>query len=188
MSDSNTTNKSSTLVRAHARNLRIAPRKLRLVSNLVKGMRAIDAITQLDFTNKKGALMVKKLIQSAIANAENNFSLQAENLYVKHITTDMGRVMKRFFPRARGSAFQIQRKMAHLNIVLEGKTAPKKSRFKLVRKEKPVQASVEDSAPQETFESNESMNKPVLPPKSNEVMKAGKIQQKRRLFNRKSGE
>ncbi len=63
--------------------------------------------------------MVMKLINSAVANAENNFSLSADHLFIKNITTDSGTVMKRYFPRARGSAFVIRRKLAHINIELE---------------------------------------------------------------------
>ncbi len=107
------------LVRAHARNLRIAPRKMRLVTNLVKNMRVNDALVQLQFTNKKAAIMVSKLLQSAMANAENNFSLKRDGMFIQSITCDMGPVMKRSFPRARGSAFIIRRKMCHVNVILE---------------------------------------------------------------------
>ena len=111
--------KEKVLVRAHARSLRIAPRKMRLVTNLVKDMRVNDALTQLQFTNKKGAKMLQTLLQSASANAENNFSLNRDNMFIKEITCDMGPVMKRSFPRARGSAFMIRRKMSHVNVILE---------------------------------------------------------------------
>ncbi len=70
---SNTKQAAKPLVTAHARNLRIAPRKMRLVTNLVKNLRVADALTQLHFTNKKAAKMLSKLLMSASANAENNF-------------------------------------------------------------------------------------------------------------------
>ena len=130
------------LVRAHARNLRIAPRKMRLVTNLVKNMRVNDALVQLQFTNKKAAGMVTKLLQSALANAENNFSLKRDNMFIQTITCDMGPVLKRSFPRARGSAFIIRRKMCHVNVLLEErevkvkKTAPKLPKVK--KADKPV--------------------------------------------------
>ncbi len=107
------------LVRAHARSLHIAPRKMRLVTNLVKNMRYNDAMTQLSFTNKKGAKMLQKLLQSAAANAEHNFSLNRDTLFIKELTCDMGPMLKRSFPRARGSAFMIRRKMSHVNVILE---------------------------------------------------------------------
>ncbi len=117
--------KKNTLVKASARNLRLAPRKMRLVTNLVAGMRVADAMTQLQFTNKKGAKMLQKLLSSAVANAEHNFSMNRDGLYIKSITCDMGPVMQRAFPRARGSAFVIRRKLAHVNLILEDRGVPK---------------------------------------------------------------
>ena len=119
------------LVRAHARSLRISPRKMRLVTNLVKGMRLSEAMTQLQFTNKKAAIMLQKLLQSAAANAEHNFSMNRDTLFIKELTCDMGPVLKRSFPRARGSAFMIRRKMSHVNVILEERAV------KLKRKQKP---------------------------------------------------
>lgn len=125
------------LVKASARNLRISPRKLRLVTNLVRNMRVNDALVQLQFTNKKGAEMVSKLLQSAAANAENNFSMNRDSLFIQTITCDMGPVLMRSFPRARGSAFIIRRKMAHCNVVLEERAAkPKATAVKPVVKAK----------------------------------------------------
>lgn len=130
------------LVKARARNLRISPRKIRLLTNLVKNMRVADALVQLQFTNKKGADMVSKLLQSAAANAENNFSLNRDQLFIKSITTDMGPVLQRSFPRARGSAFIIRRKMAHVNVVLEERGTKPKTTAKVakpIKKSEPVQ-------------------------------------------------
>lgn len=129
------------LVKAHAKNLRISPRKIRLVTNLVKNMRVADALVQLQFTNKKGAEMVSKLLRSAVANAENNFSLKRDQLFIKEITTDMGPVLMRSFPRARGSAFVIRRKMAHVNVILEEREAKLKkgaSKVPKTAKKEPV--------------------------------------------------
>ncbi len=144
------------LVRAHARKLRIAPRKMRLVTNLVKGMRVTDAVTQLQFVNKKGALMLQKLLQSAAANAENNFSLNRDNMFIKSITCDMGPVLQRSFPRARGSAFIIRRKMAHVNVVLEERDVK-------VKKKKPVVAKVAKPQPKTKLEKIEEADKAVSP-------------------------
>ncbi len=137
------------LVRAHARSLRISPRKMRLVTNLVKDLRVNDAVTQLQFVNKKGAKMLQKLLQSAAANAEHNFSLNRDNMFIKTITCDMGPVMKRSFPRARGSAFMIRRKMSHVNVILEERDVKsKKKRAPVVAKAvKPVPKEKEDKIP-----------------------------------------
>lgn len=121
---------SGKLVTAHARDLHIAPRKMRLVTNLVKNMNALDAMVQLQHTEKKASPMLIKLIQSAVANAKNNFSMDPQHLFIKSITADMGKVMKRYFPRARGSAFEIRRKMSHVNIVLEERKKGKASKVK----------------------------------------------------------
>lgn len=184
-----TTKPSASLVRAYARDLHIAPRKIRLVSNLVKGMNVGQALVQLDHTPKKGAPMVIRLIKSAIANAKNNFSLDPDYLFIKSITTDMGKSMKRYFPRARGSAFVIRRKMSHVNIILEERKKGKavKSRLSLFKKK-------DEDAP-ENIDKVEAVNKQEVKDvkhqftvKTDEQRKMGKIQQKRRLFDRRGGE
>jgi len=125
------------LVTASAKGLHISPRKMRLVTNMVKGMRAVDAMTQLRFTNKKGAIYMDRLIRSAVANAENNFSLTPETLFIKSVSCNMGQTMKRFFPRARGSAFIIRRKLCAVNLVLEERPGlQKKSRFAMLKRAK----------------------------------------------------
>jgi large subunit ribosomal protein L22 len=158
------------LVKAHARSLRIAPRKMRLVTNLVKDMRLADAMTQLQFTNKKGAKMLQKLLQSAAANAENNFSLNRDGLFIKTITCDMGPVLKRSFPRARGSAFMIRRKMSHVNVILEERPVKAKKKKtavvpKAVRPE-PKEVKAEKLDPM-----TESVTAPSVPPAEEPAVK-----------------
>ena len=178
------------LVKASARHLRIAPRKMRLVTGMVKNMNVVDALVQLDHTPKKASEMLIKLLKSAVANAKNNFSLDPEFLYIKSISTDMGKTIKRFFPRARGSAFLIQRKMAHVSVVLEERKKSKASKTKTSLFKK-----AEDKPEIQNIDSQEATHKhEVKEPKqqftvkTDEQRKMGKIQQKRRLFNRKSGE
>lgn len=178
-------------VTAHARNLRIAPRKLRLVANLVKQMRAQDALVQLVFTNKKGASIVSKLIASAIANAEHNFSLDPAGLYISSITCDAGAVMRRYMPRARGSASPLNRRMSHLHVVLEARAVPagkKAGRFAGPLKRNKTEAKPKSHESEKvTAEIPEGAPKPEAP-KANEQIKQNRVQQKRRLFNRKAGE
>ncbi len=188
-----TTKTAPQTVKAYARQLHISPRKMRLVTNMVRGMYASDAVAQLQHANKKAAPMVVKLLKSAIANAEHNFSLNPEWLYIKSITTDMGTVMKRYFPRARGSAFVIRRKMAHVSVVLEerkrGKVAAgKMSLIKRIAKSAPKSEAGVDAkdAAGKPAVSEEKKKAPV--PKTGEQVKENRVQQKRRLFNRKSGE
>lgn len=154
----------------------------------------MDALVQLEHTHKKAAQVLIKLLKSAVANAKHNFSLEPEHLFVKSITTDMGKAMKRYFPRARGSAFLIRKKMSHVSVVLEerktkGKTA--KSRISLFRKAEETAKSAAEGAklPEITAgkEPVESGKKPQVF-KTDEQRKLNTIQQKRRLFNRRSGE
>ncbi len=108
-------------VSVKTRFVRIAPRKLRLVSDLVRGNMVGEAMNTLKFTNKRGAKVVYKALVSAVANAQTKGTIDVDNLYVKKITVDEGPVMKRFMPRAQGRATQIRKKMSHLNITLDEK-------------------------------------------------------------------
>ena len=108
-------------VKVKARYARIAPRKLRLVADLVRGNMVGDAINTLKFTNKRGAKVIYKAIMSGVANAGTRSSIDVDKLYVKQIFVDEGPVMKRFMPRAQGRATLIRKKMSHLNIVLDEK-------------------------------------------------------------------
>ncbi len=183
---------SNTLVKASARHIHIAPRKMRLVTNLVKGMNAMDALVQLQHANKKASPMLIKLIQSAIANAKNNFSMAPEHLYIQSITCDMGKVMKRYFPRARGSAFTIRRKMSHVNIVLEERKTGKASKSKLSLFKKSEEAKKEvPSIDQEEATNQKPVKTEVKKSqvfRTDEQKKMSTAANKRRLFNRKNGE
>ncbi len=180
---------SAVTVRASARDLHLAPRKIRLVTNLLKGMNVNDAMIQLQHLNKKGAPIVAKLLRSAVANAKNNFSMDENRLYIKTITADMGKVLKRYFPRARGSAFVIRRKLSHVNVVLEErkKAGKTKSKFNLFKKEEKPEISVDQKEATNIKPVSDTPKKPQLF-KSEEQVKMNKAANKRRLFNRKSGE
>ncbi|MBI5466881.1 MAG: 50S ribosomal protein L22 [Candidatus Kerfeldbacteria bacterium] len=106
-------------VRAHLRYLRIAPRKVRLVINLIRGLSVDQATEQLTVLPKRSALPILKLLNSAIANAEHNFKLERKNLMVKSIIANEGPRLKRFQPRAFGRAAEILKRMTHVTIVLE---------------------------------------------------------------------
>ncbi|PJE57945.1 MAG: 50S ribosomal protein L22 [Candidatus Portnoybacteria bacterium CG10_big_fil_rev_8_21_14_0_10_36_7] len=110
---------------AKLNNLRIAPRKVRLVVNLVKKMPIEQAKAQLKFLSKRSTLPVFKLLKSAQSNAVQNFGIEKENLFVKEIKVDEARMMKRWLPRAFGRATPIQKKSSHISVVLEEITAGK---------------------------------------------------------------
>jgi len=105
-------------VKASLKHLRMSPRKARLVIDVVRLMPVATALDQLKFINKKATDPIATLVNSAIANAVNTFSLEADNLYIKEIRSDEGVMLKRWMPRAHGRATSIRKRGCHLNIVL----------------------------------------------------------------------
>ena len=104
---------------ARARYIRIAPRKARLVADMIRGKSAEQATQLLTFTQKAAAPILKKVLLSAIANAENKGDIDVDTLYVKSIFVDQGPTQKRFRPRAMGRATTIQKKTSHITIILD---------------------------------------------------------------------
>ncbi|MFZ3230453.1 MAG: 50S ribosomal protein L22 [Pseudobdellovibrio sp.] len=101
---------------------RVGAQKARLVADMVRGKKVDDALKTLTYMNKKTAILIKKLIESAVANADYKKSMDMDKLFVKHISVDQGPVLKRFRPRAQGRAFGVRKKLSHINVVLgEGK-------------------------------------------------------------------
>lgn len=105
-------------VQAHAKMQRIAPRKAKLVIDLVRGKSLEEAIVILKNTDKKAAKIVEKLIMSAAANAQNNNDLDVNNLYVAKIYANEGPTLKRIRPRAQGRATAINKRTSHITVVL----------------------------------------------------------------------
>ncbi len=103
---------------AVARLLRGSPQKLNLVAASIRGMKAEKALASLDFNRKKAARDVKKVLQSAIANAENNHSLDVDQLVVAEASVGKALTMKRIKPRARGRAFRVMKPFSRLRIVV----------------------------------------------------------------------
>ena len=104
--------------KAVARNLRVSPQKLNLVAQLIRGKKVATALADLQFSHKRIAVEVKKCLESAIANAENNHDLDVDDLVVVQAHVGKGLVMKRFSPRARGRAGRIHKPFSHLTIVV----------------------------------------------------------------------
>lgn len=104
---------------AKLRYLRIAPRKVRLVADLIRKKSVEEAQNILNFTQKRTALPLLKLLKSAIANARHNFGLEEPNLYISKITVDEGPKLKRWMPRARGQTSEIQKKTSHVTLILD---------------------------------------------------------------------
>ena len=107
--------------RAAAKFVRISPQKARLVMDQIRGKKVGDALKILTFAPQKGAKLIKKLVDSAVANAENNLEIDVDNLYVHKIFADEGPTLKRFRPRAMGRASRIRKRTSHLSVILNEK-------------------------------------------------------------------
>ena len=107
--------------RPHAivRHVRIAPRKVRIVINLIRGKKIDEALAILMHTPKVASPVVEKLVKSAIANAENNLSMNRDNLYVAEIFADAGSTLKRGQPHGRGSMYPILKRTSHITVILD---------------------------------------------------------------------
>jgi large subunit ribosomal protein L22 len=117
---------------AVARNIRVSPRKLNLVAQMIRGKKVDRALNVLTFSQKRIASVVKKALQSAIANAENNHDLDVDDLVVKEASVGKNLVMKRFHARARGNAGGIEKFFSQITIIVEEKReeAPAKDETK----------------------------------------------------------
>ncbi len=104
--------------KAVAKYIRIAPRKVRVVMNLIRGKNVADAFAILKFTPKAGADVIEKVLKSAIANAENNFDMNVDKLYISSAYVDQGPTLKRIHPRSRGQAFSILKRTSHVTVVV----------------------------------------------------------------------
>ncbi|TDJ24143.1 MAG: 50S ribosomal protein L22 [Gammaproteobacteria bacterium] len=103
-------------VRAVAKRLHIAPQKVRLVADQVRGKPVSEALDILNFSVRKGAMLVRKVLESAIANAENNEGADVDELTVSEIYVDAGMTMKRIRPRAKGRADTILKRTSHITV------------------------------------------------------------------------
>jgi large subunit ribosomal protein L22 len=112
---------------AVARNIRVSPRKLNLVAQQIRGKKVERALNELTFSQKRIAGAVKKALQSAIANAENNHDLDVDDLVVKEASVGKNLVMKRFHPRARGNSGGIEKFFSQITIVVEQVAEEKKA-------------------------------------------------------------
>ena len=107
--------------RAILRNVRIAPRKVKVVCDLIRGKSAAEANAIMMNTPKAASELLIKGLKSAIANAENNHGMNPENLYVSEVYVTPGPVMKRVMPRSHGRAFRILKRTSHITLVLKEK-------------------------------------------------------------------
>ncbi len=129
--------------KATLNNLRMSPRKVRLVADAVRRKPVSDAVTILENVNKKASVPVRKLIQSAVANAKNTEGVLPGNLIVEKIYVDGGPTLRRFRPRAFGRAFMIRKRTSRVTVVLSSVSAPTKK--KVAAKKKSVKSKTDTS-------------------------------------------
>lgn len=189
-------------IKAKAKHIKASPRKVRLVVDVIRGLRVDKAIDQLTFVQKKATGSIEKLVKSAIANALNNFELKEDNLFVKEIRVDEGPTMKRWQPRARGRACPIRKRTSHVSIVLgelvdSGEVKVKKQKIdapiKLGAKAPQAEGiKVKNTEKEEKVETDEQGQK-IVDPRGEGKGKNTKIEGKSskafggKMFRRKSG-
>lgn len=139
--------------------LRMSPRKVRLVAGLIRRMPVNEAETQLKFLNKAAAVPMLKLLQSAIANAKHNHKLDADKLWISHLTVDGGKTLKRWRPRAFGRAGAIRKRTSHITIKLSDDVRPEKKTKKAYTPRKAKASKTAKPAPQPKAEAKESNEK-----------------------------
>jgi len=116
--------------------LKIAPRKVRALAGIIRGLSVNEAEAQLLVQRRRSSQSLLKLLRSAVASARNNQKIDPSTLYIKSITVDGGPMLKRYLPRARGMATPIQKKLSHITLTLGEKKDQKASRFTMVVKKK----------------------------------------------------
>ncbi len=174
-------------VTAKLNNLRISPRKVRLVVNLIRGMEVSAAKAQLRFLVKKSSQPLAKLLDSAVANAKNNFSLDENNLYISKIFVDSGQTLKRWLPRAFGRATPLMKRTSRVTLILaekvpgvqKAKKAKKKKEKKSIAKEESLREETRERVAEEKPEEGKKARAKV-PVKPHDV--SGK--NKKRFFSR----
>jgi len=180
-------------VSAQLNNLRISPRKVRLVVNLIKGLDLADALVQLDNRVKASSQPIKKLLKSAVSNAENNFGLDKDNLYVFNILVGSGTTLKRWMPRAYGRAASIRKRTSKVYLILEERIEGKGRKTKEQMEKERAQRLAEKRKTQKEAEKKleEKKSIPLKKTEENkEIEKTGKGSGKgswsSKIFRRKS--
>lgn len=171
-------------VKVSLKHLKISPRKARLVAGLVRGLDVNKAINQLRFLNKKAAHPILKLLNSAVANAVNNYDLDKNNLIIKEIRVEDGKTLKRWMPRAHGRATVIRKRMCHVYIVLSEIVSSGKKEAKKVEVEAPVK--LEELGQKSKADKKDSLEK-ADKVSDDKTVKAGGKGFAGKVFRRKAG-
>ena len=197
-------------VKAFAKYIRMSPRKVRLVAGLVRGLKVLPALDQLKFNQKHASDPMLKLLNSAIANADHNFNIKKDNLYIKELLVNGGPTLKRWLPRAHGRATPLNKRTSHINLTLAeivdsgliaGKKptteAPIKLSDKAIKQEDAAEAKLKqgkkDKAEKETADEktlgaeHKPESKVKLGSAGHQKIEGGSKGFTNKLFNRKSG-
>jgi len=192
-------------VKAQVKYIKISPRKVRLVVDVIRGLKIDKALDQLNFLNKKAVRPIEKLINSATANAENNFELEKDNLFIKEIKVNEGPTLHRWKPRARGRATPIRKRTSHICLVLGELVESGKTKAKTQKLEAPVKLGVKPKEDEgvkikdkkekkEVIEKEEETGKKIVDPRGEGRGKHAKIEGGAgkkgfgsKFFRRKSG-
>lgn len=178
-------------VKVQLRYLRIAPRKVRLIVDIIRGKGIAEARTQLQFLSKKATNPLLKLLNSAAATAQQDHKLSEENLYISKVFVDEGPKLKRWRPRARGRAYQIQKKTSHITLVLSEIKKGKKTRRKKRKPEEEGMGEAKEEKKEKVREEAPSKEKKIFAPKQKakrekETRKPASDKGIRRIFRRKA--
>ena len=182
-------------IKAKAKYIRMSPRKVRIVLDVIRGLTTEKALAQLTFINKRAVKPVRKLILSAIANGENNYSLDKNNLYIRKIVANEGPTLHRWMPRARGRATPVRKRTSHIEVVLAEIKESGRATGKKPTLEAPVKLESKPKADEgvRVKSSPEEKGKKIVDPRSEGRGKHAKIeggQEKgfvNKIFRRKSG-
>lgn len=173
-------------ITAKLKNLRVSPRKVRLVTNLIKGMDTGNALVQLSYVVKGSSSAVEKLLRSAIANAENNFGLDKNNLLVADVQVGEGTTLKRWLPRAHGRATQLMKRTSHIYLTLDEKIEGAGRKVKTEKKK--VVKKVEDKAENDDKKDVKKVSvEKVFTEKKASSDKGKKAGFSKKVFQRKAG-
>lgn len=174
-------------ITAKLKYLRISPRKVRLVSNLIKGMGVKEAELQLRVMAKRAAKPLLKLLNSAVASAKHNFDIDKKNLYISRIITNEGPTLKRWRARARGSASPIMKRSSHVILELEEKVPSKKRPTKKKPKVAPAETLKPRAEVSEKLKIPEKKPQIKKKPKKKEFLGKGRLREiGKKIFRRKS--
>lgn len=160
---------------AQLNNLRISPRKVRLVARAIRGMDAVAAKNQLDYIVKKPSNPISKLLSSAMANGYNNFGLVRENLFIRDIIVNEGTKLKRFRPKGFGMTSPIEKKTSHIKIILEEKIPGLKREEAIVKQKSDIVSKTETELDKKETKDFKKASLKLKPDAKKEIGKRSKM-------------